>query len=104
MQGPLIASGTGRVEVFYNGKWGTICDDNWDIEDADVACRQLDFKHAVKALQGTDVPDGSGTIWLDSVDCSGNESSLSSCSHAGWENHDCSHSEDAGVKCTSTGK
>ena len=102
LQGP--SDGTGRVEVFYNGKWGTICDDSWDIKDARVVCRQLGFKYTVRAFQGGDVPDGTGQIWLDQVACTGSEKSLSGCSHESWGSHDCSHGEDAGVECSSSGK
>ena len=41
--------------------------------------------------------EGSGSILLDNLACEGDESSLEECEHMGW--HDCSHSEDAGVKC-----
>ncbi|XP_046846325.1 uncharacterized protein LOC124440043 [Xenia sp. Carnegie-2017] len=100
LRGPKRSSGRGRVEVFYNGEWGTICDDSWDIKDAKVVCRQLGYKYAVSALQGGNVPDGSGRIWLDDVRCVGNENNISSCSHRGWGTHDCGHDEDAGVQCS----
>ena len=103
MQGPSSATGTGRVEVFYKGQWGTVCDDNWNINNARVVCRQLGYKYAVSALQGNNVIGGTGEIWLDDVDCTGSEQSLSNCSHSGWGNHDCTHSEDAGVECSSKG-
>ncbi|CAB4042008.1 deleted in malignant brain tumors 1 -like [Paramuricea clavata] len=93
------SNGTGRVEVLYNGQWGTICDDNWDINDARVACRQLGYTDAVKALEGGNVPDGTGRIWLDEVGCSGSEQGLADCYHSGWGTHDCGHHEDAGVEC-----
>ena len=103
LQGPLIENGTGRVEVFYNGQWGTICDDEWDIDNAEVVCRQLGYKYAFRALRGSEVPDGTGQIWLDYVNCIGTERRLASCSHTGWGNNDCEHKEDAGVECLSQG-
>ena len=104
IQGPSSENGTGRVEVFYNGQWGTICDDRWDINDAKVACRQLGYADAFRSLQGNQVIPGSGPIWLDEVDCTGDEQSLAKCSNVGWGNSNCAHSEDAGVECTTTGK
>jgi deleted-in-malignant-brain-tumors protein 1 len=91
------------VEVFYRGQWGTICDDNWDIKDAAVVCRQLGYLNAFAALGGSSVPDGSGKIWLDEVKCNGSELNLTKCAHNEWGSHNCGHGEDAGVQCSSTG-
>jgi hypothetical protein len=104
LRGPSRSNGTGRVEVYYNGRWGTICDNYWDINDARVVCRQLGYQYTVRALRGYDVPDGAGQIWLNYVRCTGRERNLNSCSHNGWRNHTCGHYKDAGVECSSTGK
>ncbi len=103
LQGPLKRNGAGRVEILYKGRWGTICDDSWDINDARVACRQLGYSDGLKALQGSEVSHGSGQIWLGNVACTGNEQSLASCSHLGWDVDYCDHSEDAGVQCLTAG-
>ena len=92
---------TGRVEVYYNGEWGTICDDAWDIDDAKVVCRQLGFQVALQAYSGATHGEGTGPIWIDDVACSGSESHLYDCRHRGWGNHDCTHSRDVSVKCAS---
>ncbi|XP_028407369.1 deleted in malignant brain tumors 1 protein-like [Dendronephthya gigantea] len=100
LQGPLSSKGTGRVDVFYNGHWGTICEEGWDLRDARVVCRQLGYKDAARVLLAGQVPSGSGQIWLSDVDCKGEEKSIATCSHKGWGSHRCSHRRDVGVECT----
>ncbi|XP_041641014.1 deleted in malignant brain tumors 1 protein-like [Cheilinus undulatus] len=98
----LVNSGSrcaGRVEVYHNGQWGTVCDDSWDLRDASVVCRQMDCGPAQSALSNAVYGQGSGPIWLDNVGCSGDETSISECRHQGFGVHDCSHFEDASVTC-----
>lgn len=104
LRGPFEISGTGRVEIFHNGQWGTICDNDWDIRDARVVCRQLGYADAVSSLHGYQVSSGSGPIWLSNVACTGTEQNITGCFHARWGENNCRHSEDAGVECTTTGK
>ncbi|KAM7009826.1 scavenger receptor cysteine-rich domain-containing protein DMBT1-like, partial [Tautogolabrus adspersus] len=90
---------SGRVEVYHDGQWGTVCDDAWDLRDANVVCRQMDCGSARSALQNAAFGPGSGPIWLDDVGCSGNETSITECRHPGFGSHNCQHAEDASVIC-----
>ena len=89
----------GRVEIQFYGTWGTICDNDWDLKDADVVCRQLGYDGALSALRHGAFGKGTGPIWLDRVQCGGSEESVSQCAHARWEGHSCSHHNDASVVC-----
>ena len=94
---------SGRVEVYYEGVWGTVCDDSWDINDGHVVCRMLGQTHALEVSRNARHGQGTGKIWLDDVQCNGNEKSLSLCAHRPWGSHGCDHSEDAGVTCSTEG-
>ena len=93
----------GRVEVYHNGVWGTVCDDGWDWNNAQVVCSELGLGYAVTAIPNAFYGQGSGQIWLDDVNCVGTELSLVHCSHSGWGSHNCSHGNDASVKCNNLG-
>ncbi|XP_074904525.1 T-cell differentiation antigen CD6 [Buteo buteo] len=88
----------GRVEMEQAGAWGTVCDDAWDLADADVVCRQLRCGRAVRVRGGAAFGRGSGPILRDEVGCEGHEEHLWDCPAA--PEHDCSHKEDAGVVCS----
>ncbi|KAK2489015.1 hypothetical protein MC885_004065 [Smutsia gigantea] len=90
----------GRVEIFYRGQWGTVCDNLWDLTDASVVCRALGFENATDALGQAAFGPGSGPIMLDEVQCTGTEPSLANCSSLGWLKSNCRHRQDAGVICT----
>ncbi|XP_063313560.1 lysyl oxidase homolog 3 isoform X10 [Pelobates fuscus] len=89
----------GRVEVFYNQEWGTICDDDFTMENAHILCRHLGFTEATGWTHSAKYGKGVGRIWLDNVICSGSEKSIIDCNSRGWGNSDCTHEEDAGVIC-----
>ncbi|KAH3854228.1 hypothetical protein DPMN_096767, partial [Dreissena polymorpha] len=93
----------GRLEVFHNDKWGTVCDDDFDSFEAKVVCRMMGFNGNLFvpiALSSITYGQGTGQIWLDNMMCKGSECSLVHCQTKRWGDHNCQHSEDIGVDCT----
>ena len=93
----------GRVEILYRGAWGTVCDDGWGIQDANVVCRSLGFPGASAAVSFAGFGQGTGDIVLDDVTCRGTETSILDCGNRGLGVNDCRHTEDAGVRCNRAG-
>ncbi|PVD22127.1 hypothetical protein C0Q70_17931 [Pomacea canaliculata] len=99
LEGTGITAYAGRVKVYYNGNWGTICNDRWDYRDAAVVCSMLGYpRNGSVAVTTTSVyGQGTGRIWMDNVQCTGMETNIGSCSHSGA--NFCGHNEDAAVSC-----
>ena len=98
-------SNEGRVELYLNGTWGTICDDYWGIDEANVICRMLGYSEGAWSTHCCGwYPSYSALqkIWLDDVHCVGDEQSIAECRHGGWGSHNCYHAEDVGVVCKYT--
>ena len=89
----------GRVEVYHNGTWGTVCDDDWNLQDATVVCRQLGYINATTALVSARFGASSGPILFSELACILNESIITECHHLLPGVHNCNHSEDVGVVC-----
>ena len=95
-----VTNREGRVEVFANGAWGTVCDDKFDINEAHVICRMLGYSGALAAFGGAYYGRGKGKILMDELECAGDEQDIFDCPmNAAIGIHDCTHREDAGVEC-----
>ncbi|WAR30356.1 C163B-like protein, partial [Mya arenaria] len=88
---------SGRVEILFDNKWGTVCGDSFSDTDAVVvAGARVIANHA-------SYPTAPAQIWLDDVGCAGSEQSIADCSHRmPWGSHNCNHDDDVGVVCSST--
>ncbi len=101
----LVAGGhaayQGRVEIFLGGLWGTVCEDSWDLQDAQVVCRQLGYDGSLAAPKQAAFGRGTAALWMSDVQCAGHESSLSDC----WRSRQlyCMDSDDASVVCSPPG-
>lgn len=90
---------SGRVEIFHNREWGTVCDTTWDLMDAVVACTERGCGNPVALYNNAYFSQGSGKVWMDGISCKGRETSLKDCVFSGWGINTCTHADDAGVTC-----
>ena len=96
---------SGRVEIFINGLWGSVCDDWWSRKDANVVCRQLGYTSASAYRKAARFGQSKHYhIWMARVACRGTEKRLQDCPFPGWGVHNCKHDQDAGVECHPTSK
>ena len=87
----------GRIEAYYNGRWGTVCNDGWNDNYASLVCVQLGFGSSGELA---DFGSGTGNVLLESIMCTINDTILASCGHYGVGiTVRCDHSRDVGIKC-----
>ncbi|XP_017071832.1 uncharacterized protein LOC108108319 isoform X1 [Drosophila eugracilis] len=92
-------SNEGRLEVKHHGVWGSVCDDDFNLKSAQVACNSMGFYGPAK-IEKNIFGNGNGPIWLDQVMCFGNETAIDQCNHWNWGEHNCNHTEDVALHCT----
>ncbi|XP_064382343.1 scavenger receptor cysteine-rich type 1 protein M130-like isoform X2 [Halichondria panicea] len=97
----------GRLELFYNGQWGTVCDDSFSPNDARVACRQLGYddyaNYGRVGTLGFSQSSSTTRTWLDELRCLGNETKLINCPANTIGVEDCTHTQDVALFCISEG-
>ena len=92
----------GRVEIYYNNTWGTVCWNSWNYRDSNTVCRQLGYTEYITYYRSPLSDEENAPVWMDGVDCDSYEVCLGKCSFTGFGNNKCGHSLDAFVKCKGT--
>ncbi|XP_060579046.1 deleted in malignant brain tumors 1 protein-like, partial [Ruditapes philippinarum] len=92
---------SGRVEISITGVWGTVCDDSFDFNDANVMCRMIGLKATTFESSAFYGP-GIGPIFAQEFKCNGGESHLKDCEFV--PNVECTHDRDISIICTECGK
>ncbi|KAL3311735.1 hypothetical protein Ciccas_009684 [Cichlidogyrus casuarinus] len=91
---------SGTLQVYRGYGWGYICDDNWNIKSANIACKSLQMDYATRAYKRNFFKSPLTVDYLlDDVQCKGNEKNLTECFHRPWGSHNCRKGEQAGVSC-----
>ncbi|KAI5093812.1 scavenger receptor cysteine-rich type 1 protein M130, partial [Silurus meridionalis] len=91
---------SGRVEVLHGGSWSTVCDGDFDQQDAEVFCRELDCGIPVKVLGSAAFGRGEGQVWTEELQCKGNESEIYFCPSSSLKHSNCTHHNDVGLICS----
>lgn len=89
---------SGRVEVYQNGNWATLCNKHWNRRSAGIVCQQLGFGGVAHIHHLSRFEMGTGPMVMTSGSCSGAEETLQECPLLSWS--DCDHTRDAGVECS----
>ncbi|XP_052356415.1 CD5 antigen-like [Oncorhynchus keta] len=90
---------SGRVEVKSNQSWASVCEADFDRQDAEVVCREFGCG-APAALQGGLYGEGEGQTWDKEFQCKGNESLLLDCDTSDRENNTCLPGDAVGLTCS----
>ena len=104
-----------RLETYFAGKWGTVCDRGFDPNNVGILCKAFGFSEGqgrfLKHFSGmgskvtgySSDSTGAGTVWLSGVQCLGGEGDIGDCKHAPWGvAHRCTHLNDVGMCCYGT--
>jgi len=89
----------GKVEIYHDKSWGSVCDDEFDAIDGTVVCQQLGYARLKRYSESTHPNLHNDIIWLDDVNCSSSHVRLADCSSRGWGINDCHHSDDVSIVC-----
>ncbi|XP_065883867.1 scavenger receptor cysteine-rich domain superfamily protein-like isoform X3 [Dysidea avara] len=102
LAGFFADQGSGRLEIFFNNQWGTICINGFARESADTACRQLGRSRALSFGEADELGfgQGNGTIHFSEVDCSDDDIHILHCDNNSSRISQCTHGDDVGLVCS----
>ncbi|XP_068576028.1 scavenger receptor cysteine-rich type 1 protein M130-like [Cebidichthys violaceus] len=96
---------SGRLEVKSNQsnqsnqRWSSVCEDDFDQQDAEVVCRELGCG-APSVLQGALYGEVEAPMWTKEFQCGGHESALLDCRNSGSDRNTCSPGKAVGLTCS----
>uniref|UniRef100_A0A673BBB9 SRCR domain-containing protein n=1 Tax=Sphaeramia orbicularis TaxID=375764 RepID=A0A673BBB9_9TELE len=93
---------SGRLEVWSNQPWCSVCEEDLDHNDAEVVCRELGCG-APSLLQGALYGEGEAPVWTSELQCEGNESAVLDCRRSSSAGKTCGSGKAAGLTCTDPG-
>ncbi|XP_039882774.1 deleted in malignant brain tumors 1 protein-like isoform X2 [Simochromis diagramma] len=89
---------SGRLEVKSNQSWSSVCEADFDQEDAEVVCRELGCGPP-SVLQGALYGEVEAPVWSKELQCGGHESALLDCRSSGSARNSCSPGKAVGLTC-----
>ena len=92
----------GRVEIYYNNTWGTVCSTYWNKYDSNTVCWQLGYTEAIKYYLSPLSDQENSPVWMNKVYCGAYEICLGKCPFAGFGDNNCRHRQDVFVSCKGT--